>query len=126
MAEPYLPLLFALIIAVVFSMVFVALSRYFGPRNPTPTKNSVYECGVQPVGTARQRFSVKFYLTAVLFILFDLEAVFLYPWSVVFRDWVYSDIPAEGLFLFAEMGFFLGVLFLGWYYVVRRGALDWD
>ncbi|MCB9764424.1 MAG: NADH-quinone oxidoreductase subunit A [Alphaproteobacteria bacterium] len=125
MAAPYLPLLFALTIAVVFSLVFVALSKYFGPKNPTPTKESVYECGVAPVGTARQRFSVKFYLVAVLFILFDLEAVFLYPWAVVFRDFVYSGIEGAGVYIAVEMGFFLGVLFLGWFYVVKRGALDW-
>ena len=126
MAAPYLPLLFALLIAVVFSLVFVALSRYFGPDRPTRTKEAVYECGVQPVGTARQRFSVKFYLVAVLFILFDLEAVFLFPWAVIYRDYAYSGVSGAGLFMFGEMAIFLGVLFLGWLYVVKRGALDWN
>jgi NADH-quinone oxidoreductase subunit A len=122
----YFPILFALCFAIVFSTVFVLLSRYFGPHRPTPSKTAVYECGVPPVGTARQRFSVKFYLTAVLFILFDLEAVFLYPWAVVFREFVYSDVAGAGLYMAGEMAFFLGVLFLGWVYVLKRGALDWD
>ncbi|MCB9744717.1 MAG: NADH-quinone oxidoreductase subunit A [Alphaproteobacteria bacterium] len=125
MGSEYLPLLFAVIIAIVFSLVFVGLSKYFGPNTPTASKESVYECGVRPIGSARQRFSVKFYLTAVLFILFDLEAVFLYPWAVVFRDYVYQDPAGLGLFMAGEMALFLGVLFLGWLYVVKRGALDW-
>ncbi|MCK6525213.1 NADH-quinone oxidoreductase subunit A [Myxococcota bacterium] len=126
MGVAYLPILFAVLIAVVFSLAFVGLSKYFGPQRPTASKEAVYECGVAPVGSANQRFSVKFYLTAVLFILFDLEAVFLYPWAVVFRDYVYSSVSGAGIYIFTEMFFFLGVLFLGWYYVVKRGALDWD
>ena len=123
MASPYLPVLVSLTIAIVFSLVFVWLSKAFGPNRPTSTKSSVYECGMPPVGGAHQRFSVKFYLVAVLFILFDLEAVFIFPWAATFRDFV--DAGA-GLYILGEMAFFLLILFLGWFYVLRRGALDWD
>ena len=123
MAAPYLPVLLSLVIAVVFSLVFVWLSKSFGPHRPSATKESVYECGMPPVGGAHQRFSVKFYLVAVLFILFDLEAVFIFPWAAVFRDYVEAG---AGVYILAEMAFFLFVLFLGWLYVAKRGALDWD
>jgi len=123
MASPYLPVLVSLIIAIVFSLLFVWLSKAFGPKRPTSTKSSVYECGMPPVGGAHQRFSIKFYLVAVLFILFDLEAVFIFPWAATFRDFV--DAGA-GLYILGEMACFLLILFLGWFYVLRRGALDWD
>ncbi len=126
MGEAYLPIFIALAIAVVFSIVFVLLSRYFGPERPNAQKESVYECGMPPIGNAHQRFSVKFYLVAVLFILFDLEAVFIYPWSVVFRDFVTSGIGGAGIYIFGEMALFLTVLFLGWVYVIKRGAIDWN
>ena len=122
-ASPYVPVLFAIVIAVIFSLAFVAMSKFFGPSRPNATKVSLYECGMPAVSPAHQRFSVKFYLVAVLFILFDLEAVFLFPWSVVFRDQVLSG---NGGFMLAEMTFFLGVLFLGWVYCLKRGALRWD
>lgn len=123
MVHPYAPILMALTIAVVFSLTFVALSRFFGPRRPTATKTAVYECGMPPVGGTQHRFSVKFYLVAVLFLLFDLEAVFLFPWATVYRDIVASG---AALFAFSEMAVFLGVLFLGWVYCLKRGAFEWD
>ena len=123
MLHPYAPILMAVLVAVGFSLAFVAMSRFFGPHRPTPTKTSVYECGMPPVGGTHQRFSVKFYLVAVLFILFDLEAVFLYPWAVTFRDFV---LDGKALFVFSEMLIFLGVLFLGWLYCLKRGAFEWD
>ena len=123
MINPYLPVLVSLAIAVVFSLAFVGLSRFFGPYRPNATKESMYECGMPSVNTAHQRFSVKFYLVAVLFILFDLEAVFLFPWSVVFKTFVEEG---QAAFLFGEMFLFLGVLFLGWFYCLKRGAFQWD
>ncbi|MFN7142150.1 MAG: NADH-quinone oxidoreductase subunit A [Myxococcota bacterium] len=113
----------SLLIAVVFSLAFVAMSKYFGPSRPTATKVSLYECGMPSVAPSHQRFSVKFYLVAVLFILFDLEAVFLFPWAVVFKGFVEQG---AGVFMFVEMFTFLGVLFLGWVYCLKRGALEWD
>jgi len=121
--NPYVPVAFSLIIALVFSLAFVGLSYYFGPKRPSPTKNSVYECGMPPVGTPNQRFSVKFYLVAVLFLLFDLEAVFLFPWATVYKSFVQAG---QAMFLLGEMTTFLGVLFLGWFYCLKRGAFQWD
>ncbi len=121
--HPYVPVAFAIIIAIVFSLVFVGLSYYFGPKRPTPQKSSIYECGMPPVGNTRQRFSVKFYLVAVLFLLFDLEAVFLFPWATVFSTFVDNGAAT---FIFAEMLVFLGVLFVGWFYCLKRGAFQWD
>ncbi len=123
MISPYVPLMISLFIAVSFSLVFVGLSKFFGPHRPNATKESVYECGMPPVASAHQRFSVKFYLVAVLFILFDLEAVFLFPWAVVYKSFV---LEGHAVFLMTEMFFFLGVLFLGWVYCWKRGALKWD
>jgi NADH-quinone oxidoreductase subunit A len=121
--SPYLPVLISISIAVVFSLAFVGLSKFFGPHRPTATKNAVYECGVAPIGGTQQRFSVKFYLVAVLFLLFDLEAVFLFPWAAVFRDFV---ARGQAVFILAEMFVFLGVLLLGWFYCLKRGAFEWD
>lgn len=123
MLATWFPVLLALLGALAFSVVFAKASTWFGPRRPTRSKLSVYECGMPAIGTTRQRFSVKFYLVAVLFILFDLEAVFLYSWAVVFRRYVQAG---AGLFILGEMLVFMAVLFLGWLYLVRRGALDWD
>ncbi len=119
----YLPLLVLVVAAAGFSFVFAWAGRLFGPRRPTRTKLAVYECGMPVVGDARQRFSVKFYLVAVLFILFDLEAVFLVPWALVFRR---HAAAGAGWFLLGEMLVFTGVILVGWLYLVRRGALDWD
>ncbi len=123
MVNPYVPVLVALLIAVVFSFVFVGGSRFLGPFRPNATKTSLYECGMPARFPTNQRFSVKFYLVAVLFILFDLEAVFLYPWSVVFKSFVEQG---QAVMLFGEMFTFLGVLFLGWFYCLKRGAFQWD
>lgn len=123
MIHDYAPILLAVMIAVIFSLVFVGLSYFLGPRRPMATKNAVYECGMPPVGGTHHRFSVKFYLVAVLFLLFDLEAVFLFPWASVFQEFVQHGAAA---FVFTEMAIFLGVLFLGWFYCLKRGAFEWD
>jgi len=123
MEHTYLPILIGLVIGLLFSLLFVVLSKYFGPHRPTPTKTAVYECGVQPIGGTNQRFSVKFFLVAVLFLLFDLEAVFLFPWAVTYKSLVENG---TAVLAFTEMAVFLGVLLLGWYYCLRRGALEWD
>lgn len=123
MVDPYVPVLVSLIIAVLFSLAFVGLSKFFGPHRPTATKQALYECGMPSVSPVHQRFSVKFYLVAVLFILFDLEAVFLYPWAVTFQDFVKNG---SAMFVFGEMVVFLGVLFMGWWYCLKRGAFEWD
>lgn len=117
----YLPILILLATAAGFGAVNLLVSHLFGPQRPNRVKLSPYESGVPPVGDARLRFSVKFYLVAMLFIIFDIEVVFLYPWAVVFKD-----LLAQGTFIFTEMVVFLGVLVLGLAYVWRKGGLEWD
>lgn len=108
-----------LAIAVVLPIVMVILTSLLGPSAPTPLKPLPYESGIgRVIGTARERFSVKFYLVAMLFIVFDVEAVFLYPWAVNFR--------ALGLYGLVEMFVFIAVLLAGFVYVVRKGAIRWD
>jgi len=114
----YLPLLIHFLLAGALATGIVLLSWLIGQRKPTRAKLSPYECGMTPIGNARERFSVKFYLVAVLFILFDVEAVFLYPWAVTIRS--------LGFFGLCSMLIFLGVLGLGLAYVWRKGALDWN
>ena len=114
----YLPILILVILAALFAAGSVVLSSLLGPRRPNPEKLSPYECGVEPVGTARERVSVKFYLVAMLFIIFDMEIVFLYPWAVVFQQ--------LRLFGLMAMGSFLLVLLVGYFYVWKKGGLEWD
>ena len=101
-----------------FAAVALGLTWILGPSKPDSSKDSPYECGMEPVGDARERFSVRFYVVAMLFIVFDLETVFLYPWAVIFRQ--------QPLFYFFEMLVFLGILLVGYIYVWRMGALDWS
>jgi NADH-quinone oxidoreductase subunit A len=114
----YLPIAIYLFVAVGFGAVVVFLSTILGPRTPSRVKLETYECGMEPIGPNRVRFAVKFYIIAMLFIVFDIEAVFLFPWAVVFRD--------LGLFGFIEMAIFILILFAGLAYVWRKGALEWD
>jgi NADH-quinone oxidoreductase subunit A len=114
----YLPVLLLALFAVGFAALNIVASKLLGKRAGTnPDKDSAFECGMVPLETGRRRFSVKFYVVAMLFILFDIEVVFLYPWAVKYK--------ALGVFGLVEMLLFLGVLFVGWWYVVRKGALDW-
>ena len=106
------------VIVVALGTAIVVLSRLLGPRRPAPEKLDAYECGVPVLSSPRQRLSVHFYLAAILFILFDIEMVFLIPWAVLFRD-----LGVTGL---VEMGAFLGVVGFGLVYVWKRGALSWD
>ncbi len=105
-------------IVVALGVGIVVASRLLGPRRPAPEKLDAYECGVPVITSPRQRHSVHFYLVAILFILFDIEMVFLIPWAVLFRQ-----LSVTGL---VTMGAFLGVIGFGLVYVWRRGALEWD
>ncbi len=118
----YLPLLILVLLAAFIAGLLVVLSWILGPKRPTLEKLSPYECGVTPVGTARDRFPVKFYLVAMLFILFDIETVFLYPWAVFFRN----NGMVSRAFLLGEMAVFIVILFVGYIYVWKKGALDWE
>ncbi len=117
-ADPYFSVLLLLIIAIGISVGFVFLSQALGPKKYERVKYSVYECGVDPLTSAAVRVSVKFYLIALLFLLFDLETAFLYPWAVLFRK--------LGLFGFIEMVVFVGILLVGLVYAWKKGALEWQ
>src|SRR5215471_14672620 len=114
----YTPILLIMGLAVALAVLLTGVSIFFGPRRPTPAKLAPYECGIVPLTPARQRFPVKFYLMAMLFIVFDIEAIFLYPWAV----WL-KHLKVFGL---EEMVVFIAVLFLGLLYIYRKGVLEWD
>ena len=114
----YVPILVLLALASVVAAVFVLGSVLLGPSHKNPRKNMPFECGHPSIGYTKRRFAVKFYGIAVLFILFDIEAVFLYPWAVVFNE--------LKLFALVEMLIFLGILFLALWYVWAKGGLEWD
>lgn len=119
MLTEYLPVLFLLFLGLAVGAVMLGLSWWLGPRTRGGTiHDSPYECGVVPTGDARQRFDVKFYLVAMLFILFDVEIVFLFPWAVAF-----DSLGGLGLLVMVE---FLVILLVGYAYVWRKGALEWD
>jgi len=123
----YIPVLLIFIIAVGMASVIIILSRIAGKNRPTREKLMPYECGVEPVGTARERQSVKFYLVAMAFLLFDIEAVFLVPWAVVFRGILESETYRSLKYvIYAEMMVFMVVLFVGLVYVWRKGILEWN
>ena len=119
----YVPILLVFIFAVGMAAGIIILSRLAGRNRPTPEKLAPYECGVEPVGTARERQSVKFYLVAMVFLLFDIEAVFLVPWAVVFSSAIKN--PALKYIFYGEMMIFMVVLFVGLIYVWRKGILEW-
>jgi NADH-quinone oxidoreductase subunit A len=118
MTEAYVPILILLAVSLGNAVVLVGLSHVLSPFRPTPAKAAAYESGITPLSDARERFSVKFYLVAILFIIFDIEVVFLVPWSVLFRQ--------LGIFGFVEMVIFITVLLVGFAYVWKKGALQWD
>ena len=118
MLDSYLPILVLVAIALAFAVGSVVMSQLVGQKKPGVVKLAPYECGMPPVGTARDRVSIKFYIVAMLFILFDIEAVFLFPWAVVFKK--------LGMFGFIEMGVFILILLVGYVYVWKKGALEWE
>ncbi len=113
----YVPVLILAAVALGFGVVTLVLSHLFGRPRPTPDKLSSYECGMPPIGTARERFPVKFYLVCMVFILLDVDAAFLYPWALVFKG--------LGLFGLVEMAVFMALLGGGFAYAWKAGALDW-
>jgi len=113
----YAPILLHLLAAGGLAAGLILVSWLIGERKPNPAKSSAYECGIPASGDAREPFAVKFYLVAMLFILFDVEAVFFFPWAVVFRD-----LKMAG---FVEMFLYIGILLVGYVYLWKKGALDW-
>ena len=123
--QPYVPFLMLLGLAIVAAATMIVGSHFLGPRRPTDVKERPYESGMPPLGTAHERFSVKFYLVAVLFILFDIETVFLIPWATIYLTGSGQGSVTTG-FLLVEMLVFLLILFVGYIYVWKRGAFQWD
>jgi NADH-quinone oxidoreductase subunit A len=113
----YGPLVLHLLVAAILAGLISTLSVVIGWRRPNRAKQQAYECGMEPTGDAREPFSVKFYLVAMIFILFDVEAIFLYPWAVVFRT--------LGRYGFYEMMVYIAILLVGYFYLWKKGALDW-
>ncbi len=120
--QGFLPIIIMLAVAIAFGAALLLLSRLLGRLRPTAQKASPYECGILPAGDARKRFAVQFYLIAMLFILFDIEGVFFWPWAAVFRQLVAVD----RVFALGEMGVFIGILVVGFVYLLRRGAFEWE
>ncbi len=118
---PYLPVLILGLVAIGFAVFTIVVSHLLGRPRPSPAKSAVYECGVPAVGTARERFPVKFYLVCMIFILLDVDAAFLYPWALVYRDLVRT----MWMLPFVEMAVFVALLGGGFVYAWRVGALDW-
>jgi NADH-quinone oxidoreductase subunit A len=116
--QTYFPVLVQIVIAMAVAAGLIGVSALLGKRSKSPQKDTPYECGMAPVGSARERFSVKFYLVGMIFILFDIEAVFLYPWAVVYRE--------LKMFAFSEMFVFVVLILVGFFYVWKKGALDWS
>ncbi len=118
----YLPILIFVGIAIAFGAFVVIASYLVGQHKPTPAKMAPYECGVTTVGSSRRRIPIRYYVVAMLFLLFDIEIVFLYPWAVVFRDFK----TVFGIFIFLEMLVFVGVLIAAYIYIWKKGALEWE
>jgi NADH-quinone oxidoreductase subunit A len=119
---PYLPVLLQLLVAGAIATGMIVLSAIIGHRKFSRVKMQAYECGITPTGNAQHRFSVKFYLVAMLFILFDVEAIFLIPWAVVYKDL----LRQYGMFGFWEMLVYIGIVMAGFVYVWKKGVLDWN
>ncbi|MEM7768452.1 MAG: NADH-quinone oxidoreductase subunit A [Pseudomonadota bacterium] len=117
-ALDYLPVVIFLVLALILSVLFIVGSAVLAPHNPDPEKTSAYECGFNAFDDARMKFDVRFYLVAILFIIFDLEVAFLFPWAV--------SLGEIGVYGFWSMVVFLGVLTVGFIYEWRRGALEWE
>jgi NADH-quinone oxidoreductase subunit A len=118
LATQYLPAIVLFVMALSIPLIMLGIASKTGPRQPSPRKMTPFECGVESLGDTRHRFSVRFFLVALFFIVFDIEAVFIYPWAVLFRE--------LGLFGLVEMAVFLTILMLGLFYVWKKGALEWE
>lgn len=121
MLVEYLPIFIFLLLSVFFAGAVILLSAFFGKRASTREKLMPYECGLDPIGNARSKFSIKFFIIAMLFIVFDVELVFLYPWAIIFKH--FNQFKA---FIFIEMVVFIGILLVGFIYAWKKGALEWE
>ena len=121
MLSEYLPILILFLFASAFAFGSLILSHFIGPRKYGEVKGEPYESGIRPCMDARIKFSIKFYIIAVLFIVFDIEVVFLYPWAVV-----YKELISKSMFIFVEMVVFIGILLFGYLYLWKKGAFEWE
>ena len=121
MLQPYIPVLLLLVFVVANAVIIIGVSHLLQTHRPTPVKTAAYESGMPGLGDARERFSVKFYLVAMLFIVFDIETVFMIPWAVAFQQ-----LTEIGGVLLLEMLTFVAILAVGYVYLWKRGALQWD
>lgn len=122
MIVDYIPIFLVLLVATIFALGMVFSSQIFGPSRPNKIKLMSYESGKDPVGTTHERVSIKYYLVAMLFIIFDIEVIYVYPWAVQFKS-LFNDY---GIFAFLPMFIFLVVLELGFLYIFMKGGLKWD
>lgn len=122
MLESYVPILMMIIGAIGFAILNVVVSRVLGPRKPNAEKLSTYESGVEPFGSAHSRFSIKYYMVAVMFIIFDIEIVFMYPWAVTFNSFTGTMLT----YALVEMLVFIFLLLIGYFYILRKGTLKWN
>jgi NADH-quinone oxidoreductase subunit A len=118
MLQVYFPMFLLIFVVTAVALLIIGLSWVLGRRISTREKLSTYECGNEPIGDARGRFPIKFYLIAILFIVFDIEVVFLYPWAVVYKKLAWFGL--------IEMGVFLLILLAGYFYILKKGALKWE
>jgi NADH-quinone oxidoreductase subunit A len=125
MLEAYLPLLLTVVLGVGLGAVILLLSGLVGPHRPSRVKSEAFEGGNPSSGPARERFAVKFYLVAILFLVFDIEAVFVYPWAVVFSGTVRGETGLSPLLVLGEMAAFVALIMVGLAYAWRKGALEW-
>ena len=122
----YIPVLLMLLVAIGFAAVMLTMSRLIGQSKPTKEKLMPYECGKDPVGSARERHSVRFYMVAMIFLLFDIEAIFLIPWAVAFGNVLAKTDTAMKIFFYSEMMVFIAILFAGLVYIWKKGVLEWN
>ena len=116
--DQYYPIALMFLVAVGFVSVTMVATHYLGPKRKSKTKLEPFECGIEPQGNARAPFSIKYFLVAILFVLFDVEVIFMYPWAVLFRE-----LGMQG---FIEMILFISFLLVGLFYIIKRGALKWE
>ncbi len=114
----YFPIVLMAVVALGFVVTVMVLTHWLGPKRKTKIKQQAFECGIESQGNARSPFSIKYFLVAILFVLFDVEVIFMYPWAVNFRE--------LGVFGLLEMFSFMGLMIVGLIYVIRRGALNWE
>ena len=114
----FLPIVITFIVAAGFVGTTMFVTHLLGPKRRSKTKQDVFECGIEPQGNARVPFSIKYFLVAILFVLFDVEVIFMYPWAVNFKE--------LGLLGFMEMGLFIAFFLVGFYYILKKGALKWE